>query len=317
MKIAWVAVIILAPLLAMNAAPPQDSGKDLSWAYPVTDKNLPEVDENVPRHVPGSSKSFTLMQIDDLMNPPDWFPEEHPPAPNVVTHGGGPGVLACGACHLMSGSGHPESADLSGAAPEYIERELADFKSGARADQGRMINIVKALSSEDAHQAAQYFASLKPVPWIKVVEAQTVPKSFVDSGRMRLPVPDGGAEPLGSRIIELPLDPDRVLDRDPHSGFTAYVPVGSVEKGKQLATTGGPGKTIPCPICHGGNLMGLGEVPRIAGLHPIYIVRQLYNFQNGARSGNSAALMKTVVPGLNDEDILDLAAYVASKNPAQ
>jgi cytochrome c553 len=314
MKFLSVAIIVLVSSVAIGAAP-QETGKDLSWAYPVPDKNFPAEDETAPRHVPGSSKTYTLKEIDDLMNPPDWYPEEHPPAPTVVTHGGGPGVLACGSCHLMSGAGHPESATLTGLSAEYIERQLADFKSGDRTDKGRMVTIVKGLSDADAKAASEYFASVKPTPWVTVIEADTIPKTMVNVGRMRLPVPGGATEPLGNRIIELPLDPNLVLDRNPHSGFNAFVPKGSVEKGKELATTGGNGKTIQCAFCHGENLMGIGAVPRIAGLHPIYIVRQLYNFQNGQRSGNSAALMKNVVAKLTDEDILDLAAYAASKQP--
>ena len=62
---------------------------------------------------PGSTKSYTPAQIDDLSNPPDWFPDEHPPAPSIVQKGHG-GALACGACHLMSGEGHPESAGMTG-----------------------------------------------------------------------------------------------------------------------------------------------------------------------------------------------------------
>src|ERR1700680_1230662 len=75
----------------------------------------------------GSSKTSLRSQIDDLSNPPDWFPDEHPPAPVVVTKGQG-AALACGACHLMSGHGHPESADLSGLPAEYIRRTMMDFK---------------------------------------------------------------------------------------------------------------------------------------------------------------------------------------------
>jgi len=55
-------------------------------------------------------------------------------------------------------------------------------------------------------------------------------------------------------------------------------------------------------------LKGLGNVPRLANVHPIYLVRQLYNFQTGANSGNDAALMKRVVAKLTDEDIVNLAA---------
>jgi len=34
--------------------------------------------------------------------------------------------------------------------------------------------------------------------------------------------------------------------RDSRSHFIAYVPPGSIEQGRQLATTGGSGKTAPC-----------------------------------------------------------------------
>ena len=40
------------------------------------------------KSVPGSSKQYTQAQIDDPFNPPDWYPDEHPPMPQIVTHGG-------------------------------------------------------------------------------------------------------------------------------------------------------------------------------------------------------------------------------------
>jgi cytochrome c553 len=105
-----------------------------------------------------------------------------------------------------------------------------------------------------------------------------------------------------------------VVYRDPISGFVAYVPKGSIARGRALATTGG-GKTLPCGICHGATLQGLGDVPGIAGRHPNYIVRQLWNMQHGDRAGNSAALMKQVVDKLTVDDMLALAAYSASLKP--
>jgi cytochrome c553 len=102
---------------------------------------------------------------------------------------------------------------------------------------------------------------------------------------------------------------------DPHSGFIAYVPPGSLKKGEALVKTGGAGKTIACEICHGPGLRGLGEVPRIAGLHPIYIMRQLYKFQDGRNSGSWAPLMKAPAAKLTDDDILSIAAYVGSLAP--
>ena len=124
-------------------------------------------------------------------------------------------------------------------------------------------------------------------------------------------------EPLGNRIITLPLDQSRVTKRDPHSGFTAYVPPGSMKKGENFVKTGGAGKSVACAICHGENLQGLGNVPRIAGLHPIYIARQLYQFKDGSRNGGDAQLMKKPVAEMSDADIIAIAAYVGSLPPAK
>jgi cytochrome c553 len=311
----WILTLALLPAIAIVAQPPQqqNGGKDLSWAFPSTpDKDQPPPIEG-PRHIPDSSKAYTQAQIDDLSNPPDWFPDQHPAAPAVVTHGNGD-VLACGACHLMSGMGHAESSQLAGLPADYIAQQMADFKSGARKDPARMTAIGKAMSPEDAKAAADYFSALKPIPWNKVVEADTVPKTYLNGGRQRLPLPAGGTEPIGMRIIEVPQDPALATARDPRSGFTDYVPTGSIAKGQSLVTTGG-GKTIPCGICHGTNLLGMGDVPRIAGLSPVYIARQLYRFQQGDRNGDAAELMKPTVAQLNDDDIIAVAAFLASKPP--
>ena len=58
--------------------------------------------------------------------------------------------------------------------------------------------------------------------------------------------------------------------RNPHVGFVAYVPMGSIEKGKDLVTMGGmrvvnntivQGKTTACVTCHGLDLMGVTDIP--------------------------------------------------------
>lgn len=285
-----------------------------SWAFLVPDKDQPKVEEsNEPRHIPGSTKAYTPAQIDDLSNPPEWFPDEHGPLPAIVQHGKG-AALACGACHLYSGHGHPESADITGLPLDYIIRTMNDFKSGARIDPARMNGIAKAMSDQEIKESSEWAASLKLSPWVKVVESNSVPKNYVSiKGRMRLPVPGGGMEPLGNRIIELPQDAFRATSRDPHSGFMAYVPVGSVAKGEALVKTGGGGKTIACGVCHGDALQGLADVPRLAGLHPVYVVRQLCNFQSGTSNGASAALMKKVVANLSEDDMIAIAAYAAAQ----
>jgi cytochrome c553 len=289
---------------------------DIPWAFPIRDKVQPVIDERTgPQHVPGSSKAYTQAQIDDLANPPDWFPEEHAPMPKVVAHGAGGDILGCASCHLASGLGHPESANLAGVSAAYIERQLSDFKAHLRMGEA-MNDIARDLTDDDARQAAEWFASLKPKVWQPVVETDRVPKTFINIHLMRMPLPGGGDEPIGNRIIELPQDIARAESRDPHSGFIAYVPKGSIEQGKRLVTTGGEGKTIQCAICHGPALGGLGEVPSIAGHSPMYLFRQLYYFKDGSRHGTMGALMKGVVAQMTQDDMIAVAAYVGSLPPA-
>ena len=131
-----------------------------------------------------------------------------------------------------------------------------------------------------------------------------------------LPIFDG-------RIIEVPENEEESETyRNPHSGFVAYVPVGSVAKGKDLVTTGGTkiigntivqGKTTPCGTCHGIDLMGVADVPPIGGRSPSYLVRQIFDMQRGTRNGASAQLMKIVIANLTAEDMVNIAAYVSSR----
>jgi cytochrome c553 len=286
------------------------------WAYPIAPPFAP-VDGTVQKHLPDSTKGYTQAQIDDGFNPPDWYPQDHPPMPDVVAHGlKEANARACASCHLTSGGGHPESALVAGLPVAYFMRQLGDFKSGAR--QGtravNMIAIAKALSEEDSKSAADYFASLKVPDWYKVVETAEVPESYLGNGGMRFLVEHGGTEPLGDRVIEVPQGDENGESRNPRVGFVAYVPLGSIKKGEAIVTTGS-GKTLPCMTCHGPNLQGVGDVPPITGRSPIYIYRQLTDIKSGARNGSMAILMKPVVENLTDDDKISIAAYLASRRP--
>jgi cytochrome c553 len=309
-------VLTFLPVLRIGAqSPEQWKLPDIPWAFPIRDKIQPVIDDRSgPQHVPGSSKTYTQDQIDNIANPPDWFPDEHAPLPKVVAHGAEGGVLGCASCHLASGLGHPESANLAGVSAAYILRQLSDFKAEARMGEA-MNDMAKNLSNEDARQASEWFAALKPKVWQPVVETDRVPKTFINIHLMRMPLPGAGDEPIGNRIIELPQDVARAESRDPHSGFIAYVPKGSLAKGKEFVTTGGNGKTIQCAICHGPALGGLAEVPAIAGHSPLYLFRQLYYFKDGSRHGVMGALMKGVVAQMSQDDMLAIAAYVGSLPP--
>lgn len=286
------------------------------WAFNIPDKiQPPGVKPEGIVKVPGSTKEYDAAKIAGNANPPDWFPDEHPAAPRAVT--GGAGIrFACGSCHLMSGQSHAEAADIAGMPAAYLIRQMAYYKTGTRKDEARMGPIAKATSEEDARQAAEYFASLKPKAWLKTIETATPPKTYIaTAGRHRVLHPDGGTEPIGRRILVVPEDPYRTEIRDPHSGFIAYVPPGSIAKGEALVKSGA-GKTVQCAQCHGENLRGKGDVPRLAGQHPLHIARQLFDIRHGSSAGETVAPMKPVVANLSEDDIIAISAYLGSLSPS-
>ena len=75
------------------------------------------------------------------------------------------------------------------------------------------------------------------------------------------------------------------------------------------------GKTTPCITCHGPDLMGVADIPPIAGRSPSYMVRQLWDMQQGTRNSEAAQLMRLVLTNLTQEDMVAIAAYVSSRVP--
>lgn len=291
-------------------------------------------DQTRVRHVEGSSAAYSRVDIRDGGNVADWFPGDHPPMSSVMTHGParlGKTSWGCAYCHLPTGKGRPENAPVAGLTAAYILRQLEDFRNDARTSADRrkpntpmMAGLAKAMSAEEMKAAAEYFSAMKWTPWTRVIETDLVPKTRI-VGNLFLATEQARTEPIAGRIIEVPEDEEQseVL-RNPRSGFIAYVPVGSIKKGESLVTTGGmsivdgkimPGRTIACATCHGPDLMGLADVPGIAGRSPSYLVRQIYDLQQGTRKGTLSPLMQAVVANLTTDDLVDIAAYVASRAP--
>jgi cytochrome c553 len=92
-------------------------------------------------------------------------------------------------------------------------------------------------------------------------------------------------------------------------GWTAYVPPGTLARGKQAATR------YQCSVCHGASLEGIGPVPALAGRSPSYMMRQLFDMKTGARHGPWAELMKPVVDRMSLQDMTAVAAFAASVLP--
>ena len=270
--------------------------------------------------LPGATGQYSRAQIANRFGPADWFPGDHPQMPPVVAHGKQPDVWACSLCHYPNGKGRAENAGVNGLPEEYFIHTMLDFRNGNRKSSdprknntNLMRQFAQNMTDDEIKAAAGYFGAMKWTPWIKVVESKTAPKVKPSNG---LFIVEGKEmEPLGDRIVETPVDGEATeVLRNPHSPFVAYVPIGSVKKGQMLVTKGG-GKTIACGTCHGADLRGIGPVPPLAGRSPSYLMRQMFDMQQGLRKGTWTELMKPVVEHLTTDDMLDIAAYAASQNP--
>ncbi len=294
-----------------------------AWAFPNIAPALvakPPFDSVAAIRVPHSAKTYTLAQVKNTFGPPDWHPSSHPAAPDVVTIGKRPAQWACGYCHLTDGQGRSENATLAGLSVEYFTQQVQDIRSGDRQSalkgwgpSQNMTNVVRNMTDEDIAIAARYFASLRATPRYKVVERTHVPRTL-EAGGVYAANPAGGTEPLGARIIDVTTDLRRHEMRDAAETFVVYVPVGSIARGRKLATSTTTPQTS-CTTCHGPSLHGLAVAPPLAGRSPAYILRQLVGFRTGARAGATSDLMVGVVANLDLDDMIAVSAYAGSLKP--
>jgi cytochrome c553 len=177
------------PLWAYGFVDPPKPGDKAQPQAPPTNKPRPNQDLNEQtrtRQVEGSTASYSLVQIRDLHNVIDWFPGDHPNMTPIIQHG--PASQSeigrgCGGCHLPNGRGRPENAPPAGLPVAYFIRQIEDFRHGLRytADPRKpntntMIDLAKAMNEAEIKEAAEYFASIKPIEhWIRVVESPTAP----------------------------------------------------------------------------------------------------------------------------------------------
>ena len=285
--------------LGLALAPATAQAETPWWAIPTVQLGLP------------AELSRTVTQADDVARA-QVYPTVPESVPEIVRKGiNGNGV--CMGCHLPSGFGQPQSAPLAGLPVDYYIRTMNDFRSGARkAYRPNMVEFAKGMSDEQIRETAAYYASLRPGPWVTVRESDTAPKLFVAQREIPAALPDGGDAPLGMRIVELRNELTKPYF-PPGPAYIAYVPRGSIARGAQLVTNGGGGKTVVCGTCHGANLLGVGDIPGIAGRSALHTARQLFEYQDGTRDGASADAMKQVVTKLQEADIIAIAAYVASR----
>ncbi len=315
-------IALLLALGMLSSAPLARAEEFPGWAFPFPQTMPPagKWDDSKELSVPGSDLHFTEAQLHQPSIPPDWYPAEHSAPPAIVAKS--EKKWACGFCHLPNGSGRPENAKLAGLPADYIISQVGAFRRQDRhPDMSNwrptrlMGEAVSDLSDEDIVSAAHYFSRQTVTSFVRVIEAKTVPQHAAEFGIM-LPLA-GKPVPLGSRIVEMPAEVGRFEHRDPKVSYDAYVPKGSIERGRQLATKGGPNRPAPCAGCHGIGLRGNINLPGppLAGRFPTYLFRQLYAFKSGSRSGDATLPMQAIVAQLTQADMIALAAYAASLKP--
>ncbi len=311
-------LLLVAWACACSAASSHDSLQSIAqWAYPQAAPGKPT--HHAPDEIIRVSDSRRTFRYKDLFGPDsgatDWFPDSHPPLPPIVAHGSVPGTESCGGCHGVNGEGVPATAALAGLPRAYMLEQINAFRRGlrgARAPESAtfMAREAKAVDNHDIAQAVDYFSRLAFKPNVSVVESAWVPRTRwrdyvleADAGGQR--------EPIGQRIIEMPVHPADFEHYDTHAGFIAYVPPGSIRRGARLANVGS-GSVLACASCHGDHLQGLGTAPPLAGRSPTYIARELLLFASGQRDSLNAAPMRQEAEQLTLEEAISAAAFAAS-----
>ena len=292
------------------------------WAYtpPVPGaKPAPSAlpaDDNAVVSIPGTTRTFTRDQLRAQKETMDWHPEDrHGTIPDIARFGK-QGVRQCTLCHTPDGAGRPENAPISSYHPVYFMQQMQDFRDGLRgsadprkANTRTMAGFAKAMTREEDRLVAEYFAQ-QPYPRrLKVVESKTAPRVRMQGGmHMAVPANEGGSMvPIpADEIVEIPDDNLRAEARDTRLTWTAYVPPGTLNRGRQIAAK------AQCATCHGANLEGIGPVPALAGRFASYTMRQLFDFKTGTRRGPWGELMRPVVANLSVQDLMAVSAYAAS-----
>jgi cytochrome c553 len=217
--------------------------------------------------------------------------------------------------------GRPENAMLAGLRDDYIVAQVEDLKSHTRGSASpvpfpptvAMRQIADSVSRAELVEAAKYFAKVRARPMTQVIEADSAPRTIASNG-LYVKAPEGGAELLGRRIIEFPVELRRHELRDSKAEYVAYVPRGSVARGRAIAAGDVP-TVQKCQNCHGSELHGKRATPPLSGRYPSYLLRQLIGFKTGARAASNSGAMRGVVATMSLDDMIAAAAYAGSLKP--
>lgn len=67
-----------------------------------------------------------------------------------------------------------------------------------------------------------------------------------------------------------------------------------------------------CRNCHGPSAKGMASFPKLAGQDAAYLESRLIQYREGEAVGPNTALMAPHAAALSDEDIANIAGYIAA-----
>lgn len=87
-----------------------------------------------------------------------------------------------------------------------------------------------------------------------------------------------------------------------------------INEGRQIYENGiAEEKVFACVSCHGTQAEGKGKIPRLAGQHAPYLVKQMLYFQSTRRGGDVHVMHAAIGESMTMQQMEALAAYAASK----
>jgi len=86
----------------------------------------------------------------------------------------------------------------------------------------------------------------------------------------------------------------------------------SSHAGAQDVAAGEAAYQSVCRHCHGPTAKGMASFPKLAGQSADYLEGRLNRYRAGEKVGANTALMRPHAAELSDQEIADLAAYIAA-----
>jgi cytochrome c553 len=144
-------------------------------------------------------------------------------------------------------------------------------------------------------------------PELPILAAQTARYIYLQlkdykEGRRKDPV----MEPMAA-----PLSRQDMLDLGEYFAAQKPKPLAFKADPERVARGSRKAAETLCTMCHLGGFSGQNEIPRVAGQHPQYVIKELAAFKARTRT-NDAGSMTAVARTLSEQDIEDLAHYIAT-----